>query len=707
MIAEVVTAPLPVESVGIALLSDRDRRALTLRLAATIAGVSLLGVAICLERLVPDQIQVAEAGKALAALVVAGPVLWRGIRGLFDPRAQSATEPLVALAVLAAMAGGAFATAVLIPTVMEIGRLFEERSSLGVLAALEGIRRLRAVTAHRETASGEDVVPVESIAVGDVIVVRPGELFAADGEVLTGMSTRDSAAVTGESRLDDIGPGSKVFAGTRNVGGLIRLRVLASGARSLIGRVMQTLAEVEQARVPFLRLFDAASRDYLPVVLTIAATVLFFTSDLPRAIAVLVVACPTALLLAGPAAMVAAMTAASRAGILLKSARFLERIGEVDTLLLDKTGTVTQGAQAVRVIVPMHGVAEETVLAAAARCGHGSIHPVSRAVVEAAAVRGVRIEAPDVVREWPGLGVAAETSSGTLRLGRASWLREVARVPDIPEMDAGTVVWVAEDARLLGRLELYDPPRSDARAAIDEVRALGISKVVLLTGDLTSIAEEVAADLALDGWEAEVHPDHKLARVHAEQSAGRVVMMVGDGINDALALAGADVGVAVGSGGGVGVNEVALGGADIALLRPDLAALPQLIRLADRVRAVMTWNAVLGLGGAAASVALAAAGWLGPVAAAVAQSAGVLAVVLNSGRLLRALDGPARRIPPPADATPASREGAPPGAQDAPSARGAWSWSMMMTRLLRWERARRRHSRRGSHSSSARSRRSR
>lgn len=642
----VVADGVPTDPPAVELMNDHDRRVLTVRLAATVAGASLLAVATVMGSLAPDQMQLAEAGKALAALVVGAPVLSRGLRALFDPRATSATEPLIALAILAAMAGGAFGTAVLIPAVMEVGRLFEERSSLGVLAALEGIRRLRAVTAQRETETGEDTVSVESIGSGDVILVRPGEIFAADGTVLTGTSSLDSAAVTGESRLDDIGPGSKVFAGMRNVGGLIRLEVLASGARSLLGRVVQTLADVEQARIPFLRMFDAAARDYLPLVLTIAATVLFFTADLQRAIAVLVVACPTALLLAGPAAMVAAMTAASRAGILLKSARFLERIGEVDTLLLDKTGTVTQGIQAVRRIVAAEGMSEEAVLTAAARCAHGSIHPVSRAIVAASAARGIAAEAPDIVREFPGLGVAAETPDGTLRIGRAAWLREIANVANVPEIDAGTVVWVSEDTRLLGRIELYDPPRGDARAAIDEVRAIGVSKVILVTGDRASIASEVASELGLDDFEAEVHPDHKLARVRAEQAAGRVVMMVGDGINDALALAGADVGVAVGSGGTSGVNEVALGGADIALLRPDLAALPELMRLADRVRAVMTWNAVLGLGGSAATMALAAAGWIGPVAAAAAQSAGVLAVVLNSGRLLRALDVTSRPTVP-------------------------------------------------------------
>ena len=635
--ADVAGVPPHPEVSPVALMTDHERRALTARLAATIGGVSLLGVATAMGYFIPDQIQVAEAGKGLAALIVGVPILGRGIRGLFDPRAQSATEPLVALAVLAAMAGGAFGTAVLIPTVMEIGRLFEERSALGVVAALEGIRRLRAVTASRESGSGEETVAIESVEVGDVILVRPGELFAADGEVLSGMSTLDSAVVTGESRLDDIGPGSKIFAGTRNVGGLIRLKVLASGAGSLLGRVVQTLAEVEQARVPFLRLLDAASRDYLPVVLTVAATVLFFTSDLPRAIAVLVVACPTALLLAGPAAMVAAMTTASRAGILLKSARFLERIGAVDTLILDKTGTVTEGVQAVRAIVPAKGVSKDVVLMAAARCGYGSIHPVSRAAVAAAAARGLPVHAPDVVRESPGLGVTAETREGVLRLGRATWLQDVAKVGTIPEAGAGTVVWVAQDDRLLGRIELYDPPRPEARTAIDAVRDLGISRVILLTGDLSPIAREVVAELGLDEWEAEVHPDQKLARVRAEQNAGRVVMMVGDGINDALALAGADVGVAVSSGGTAGVNEVALGGADIALLRPDLGALPQLVRLADRVRTVMTSNAVLALGGSIGSIGLAAAGWIGPIAAAVVQSAGVLAVVLNSGRLLRSL----------------------------------------------------------------------
>ena len=628
------TGPVPVD-----LEPEAERRGLTIRLAATVGGVALLGVASVMARVAPDQAQLCEAGKALAATIVAAPVIWRGGRALFDPVARSATDPIVALAVLAAMAGGDFGTAVLVPTVLEVGRLFEERSSIGVLAALEGIRRLRSATAQRETAAGlEEAVVLNGIAVGDVLVVRPGELFAADGTVVGGASAVDGSAVTGESRLEDVHPGSTVFAGTRNVSGLVRLQVTASGAASLLGRVVSTLADVERAQVPVLRLLEAASRDYLPVVLTAAATVLFFTSDLTRAVAVLVVACPTALLLAGPAAMVAAMTAASRAGVLLKSARFLERIGDVDTLVLDKTGTVTEGKQVVRRIVPAAGVDENGVLAAAARCAYGSNHPTSRAITLVASARGLRVDAPTVIHEWPGDGVSAETPRGMLRLGRWEWLRDVAAVTETLGGEPGTAAWVAQDGRLLGRLDMHDPVRADARSAIDAVRGLGITRVVMLTGDRASIAEEVATELGLDAWHAEVHPDHKLDKVRSEQAEGRVVMMVGDGVNDALALAGADVGVAMGSGGAGGVNEVALGGADVALLGAELSALPEVIRLADRVRGVMTLNAWIAIGVSASSVLLAAAGWLGPIGAAVAQSGAVLAVVVNSGRLLRPLD---------------------------------------------------------------------
>ena len=275
-----------------------------------------------------------------------------GVRGIVTGDTRRATDQLVAIAVLAAAASGNMVTATLIPLFLEVGRLFEERSSLGARAAIDGIRALAARQAVRWENGVEERVDPASLVPGDQILVRPGERIPVDGTVLVGRAAVDQSAVTGESRHEDVGPGSPVFAGTVALDGLLRVQVRGTGSDTVLGRVVGLLAEVERATVPVLRLFERRAGVWLPLVLTLAATTLFFTEDLSRAIAVLVVATPTALVVAGPAAMVAAMTAATRLRILIKSTDFLERASEVDTLILDKTGTVTVGAPAVTEILP-------------------------------------------------------------------------------------------------------------------------------------------------------------------------------------------------------------------------------------------------------------------------------------------------------------------------------------------------------------------
>jgi Zn2+/Cd2+-exporting ATPase len=345
---------------------------------------------------------------------------------------------------------------------------------------------------------------------------------------------------------------------------------------------------------------------------------------------VLVIATPTALVVAGPAAVVAAMTVATRLRILIKSTDFLERASEVDTLILDKTGTVTVGAPAVTEVRPSAGESERSVLAVAATCGFGSLHPVSRAVVAEALARGVMITPPSDVQEKPGLGVVAVTGSHRGILGRRALLSDLG-VPIDSGDDELSQVWVAEDGRCLGQLILRDRPRSEARTALDAMRALGISRLILLTGDRAVMAREVGDALGMDEVVAEVLPAQKLDVVRAEQAAGHTVMMVGDGVNDAPALGGADVGVAIGAE----LNEVALGGADVALLGTDLRRLPQLIGLADITRAVIGQNVWLAFALSVGLIVLAARGILDPLAGALAQSAAVVAVVANSARILR------------------------------------------------------------------------
>ena len=406
-------------------LDREERRRISVRLGAGLAGIGLLGLGTLLVHLEPDQWQIGELCRGLAAAVVGIPTLVSGIRGIVTGDTRRATDQLVAIAMLASAATGDFVTATLIPLFLELGRLFEERSSLGARAAIDGIRALGARQAVRWRNGIEERVDPNDLAPGDEILVRPGERIAVDGTVLEGRSAVDQSAITGESVYEDVGAGSPVFAGTVALDGLLKIQVRGAGADTVLGRVVRLLAEVERTTVPVLRLFERRAGVWLPLVLTLAATTLFFTDNLSRAIAVLVVATPTALVVAGPAAVVAAMTVATRLRILIKSADFLERASDVDTLILDKTGTVTVGAPTVTQIRPVKGESEEKLLAVAAACGFGSLHPVSRAVVAEASARGIVIAPPTDLQERPGLGVVAMVDGQQAVLGRRALLEDL------------------------------------------------------------------------------------------------------------------------------------------------------------------------------------------------------------------------------------------------------------------------------------------
>lgn len=611
-------------------LGEEERRRISTRLGAGLVGIGLLALGTLLVRLAPEQQEIGELFRGLAAAVVGIPTLMSGLRGVVTGDTRRATDQLVAIAVLAAAATGDFVTATLIPLFLELGRLFEERSSLGARAAIDGIRALGARQAMRWRGGVEERVDPNSLSPGDEILVRPGERIAVDGTVLEGRAAVDQSAITGESVHEDVGPGSPVFAGTVALDGLLRIQVRGAGADTVLGKVVQLLAEVERATVPVLRLFERRAGVWLPLVLTVSATTLFFTENLSRAISVLVVATPTALVVAGPAAIVAAMTVATRLRILIKSADFLERASDVDTLILDKTGTVTVGAPEVTQILPEAGQSEATLLAVAASCGFGSLHPVSRAVVAAGLARGIVSNPPKDLQEKPGLGVVATVEGKQAVLGRRALLIELGIHTGLEGDGDVSQVWVAHGGRCLGRFVLRDQPRTEARDALASMRALGIGRLVLLTGDRAAVAHEVGEALGMDEVVAEVLPAQKLEVVRAEQSAGRTVMMVGDGVNDAPALGGADVGVAIGAE----LNEVALGGADVALLGTDLRRLPRLIGLADATRRVIGQNVWLAFTLSVVLILLAARGILDPLTGALCQSAAVLAVVANSARIL-------------------------------------------------------------------------
>ena len=597
-------------------------------------GIGLLGLGTLLVRLAPDQWQIGELCRALAAAVVGVPTLISGLRGVVTGDTRRATDQLVAIAVLAAAASGDFVTATLIPLFLEVGRLFEERSSLGARAAIDGIRALGARQAVRWRNGVEERVDPNSLLPGDEILVRPGERIAVDGTVLEGRAAVDQSAITGESLHEDVGPGSPVFAGTVALDGLLKIQVRGAGADTVLGRVVQLLADVERTSVPVLRLFERRAGVWLPLVLTVAATTLFFTENLSRAIAVLVVATPTALVVAGPAAVVAAMTVATRLRILIKSADFLERASDVDTLILDKTGTVTVGAPTVTQIQPSDGrIRERRCSRVAAACGFGSLHPVSRAVVAEALARGIVAHPPSDLAGKAGSrrGRHGRWSASHSRPSGAA-RRSLGVVPGARTTRTSRRCGSAYGGRCLGRLVLRDQPRSEARDALAAMRALGINRLVLLTGDRAAMAREVGEALGMDEVRRR-SPSCTEARSRASGAGRRAHRH--DGRRRSERCAGA-------RRRRRGSRHRCRAQRSGSWRRRRGAArnrsrTPSPAHRSGRHHAPASLARTFGLpsGSRSSSLRLAARGVLDPLTGALAQSVAVLAVVANSARILR------------------------------------------------------------------------
>jgi len=593
----------------------------------------------------PTVAPVAALMQALSALILAGPIWWAGLKGLLSKPPGSYGTQLVALATLAGFALGDYETAALIPLILELGHYFEEQSVAGVDEAIAGLRKWQQRPARILTEEGEREVPAASLVVGDRVVVRPGDSFPADGEVLFGQSTVDQASLTGESLPEDVRPGSSVFAGTINLSGLLHVRVRQVGEDTTLGKVAAYLEATEGAKTPVILVLERFAQWYVPLMLAAALATGFWTGNWTRAVAVLVVGCPGALILAGPTAMVAALATSSRHGILLKNAKFLETLADVDTVVLDKTGTLTLGRLEVVALRPEPGLSEHELLADALRCATASRHPVCQAVLRARPAETQEIldenfsqQSRDMQQGWQevfGQGVIYESQEDKTFLGKRGWLSDQGfTMPAAPDHE-GPTAWVAhqgpEQQTILGCLLLADQPRPEARAALDALRALGCRRLVLLTGDRSAVGQAVGAELGLDEVIAEALPEQKLAQVEAEKRAGRKVLVVGDGVNDALALSAGDVGIALGAMG----SEAALQGADIVLMTNDLGRIPWLIAMSRRTRNVIHQNIFGGTGIALLMLALAATGWVSPLLGAFVHNFGELFVLLNSARLLR------------------------------------------------------------------------
>ncbi|MFG2571251.1 heavy metal translocating P-type ATPase [Streptomyces sp. NPDC048481] len=518
-----------------------------------------------------------------------------------------------------------------------LGRYLEARSKRHAGAALRALMELGAKDVAVLRAGGEERIPVDLLAVGDRFVVRPGEKIATDGTVVEGVSAVDASMLTGESVPVDVGPGDAVTGATVNAGGRLVVEASRIGADTRLARMARLVEEAQNGKAEVQRLADRIAGIFVPVVLLIAVAVfagwLLATADtvaaFTSAVAVLIIACPCALGLATPTALLVGTGRGAQLGILIKGPEVLESTRRVDTVVLDKTGTVTTGRMTLQDVWAADGVDERELLRLAGALEHASEHPVARAVAAGAGERVGALPAAERFENVPGRGVRGRVEGREVAVGRLfeSVPPQVAQVAADAERDGRTAVVVGWDGTARGVLAVADAVKETSAEAVRELRALGLTPV-LLTGDNQVVAEAVARAVGIDRVIAGVLPEDKADVVRRLQDEGRVVAMVGDGVNDAAALAVADLGLAMGTG-----TDAAIEASDLTLVRGDLRVAADAIRLSRRTLATIKGNLVWAFGYNVAALPLAAAGLLNPMIAGAAMAFSSVFVVTNSLRL--------------------------------------------------------------------------
>jgi len=547
-------------------------------------------------------------------------------------RRQILSHTLMSLGVIAALAVGQWPTAVVIVFFMRVGDYAEHFTTERSRQAVKRLTALSPQTARVERNGREQVVLIAEVAVGEMVIVRPGESIPVDGDVLSGQATVNQAAITGESMPVEVTEGSKVFAATLAQLGSLRIWVTHVGADTTFGRVIAMVEEAEAHRAPVQRIADRFSAYFLPVVATIALLTLVVSRNPLSAAAVLVVACSCSFALATPIAMLASIGAAASHGLLIKGGKYLEALARADVVFIDKTGTVTAGRPQVTNIVPLVGATTEEVLLLAASAERDSEHPLAEAVRQKANATGLTLQAVSQFEAIPGMGIRACVNGVQVAVGNARMIK--AQAPDLPTLalsrEGKTLLLVEREGTLIGIIAVADTLRESVKGAVEHLRALGIRKIELLTGDNRQTAEALASSIGIT-YQAELLPEDKIRIVKEAQEQGHTVVMIGDGVNDAPALAQADVGIAMGVMG----TDIALEAAHTALMREDWNLVPDLFTIAQRTMRVVKMNLSFTILYNLVGLSLAAFGILPPILAAAAQSLPDLGILANSSRLLR------------------------------------------------------------------------
>ena len=598
---------------------------------------------------------VAELPAMVGAVLLAMPLLIAAFTEIRTLRFSSST--LAAMAILSAIAIHEYVAAGWLAFILVVFGLLVRRSASGAQRAIAELVQLTPDIARVVENGQERNAPLAQVTVGMTVRVRPGENLPVDGKVAVGRSTINQASLTGEAAPVEVAVGDPVYAGTTNLTGGIDITVTQIGAETTIGKVTQLIRQAESSRTPRQMLIEQVSGFFVPVVLSVAAVVWFLMSQSDSsliresanatAVSILVVACPSALLLSSPSAMLAAFAAAARLGIMIKQPQYLESAANVTAVVFDKTGTITTGKFQVTKLAPATGVDGADLLRAAANGEQHSNHPLAQSILTTARAARIAIDGTSDYHEFHGRGVKANTSMGEVCVGRSSWLMEMnaaikGEVEGVESRIEGmTGVHVMRDGRYLGAVGLEDTVRPNTKGVVSRLRDLGVKQVAMYTGDRLSVARRVGLAVGVDSVEAECHPEEKHEQIRALVKSGHRAMMIGDGINDGPSLAEADVGVAMGLSG----SDIAANSAGVALMNDDLSRVPFLIELGRRTRSITAQNIVASIIIAIVGIVRAAA-ILGPRAGSLAlpiagfyHFLGDIFVVGNSFRLFRFGEG--------------------------------------------------------------------
>lgn len=613
-------------------LTDGEQKKIKKQVIKATISVSCLLVGLIYTALFPTRTVVPAFFYTIGFLIEGIPIFIVAVKGVLSKELKNAMEMLVVIAIVACYLTGQLMLSILIPLILNIAHFLEERSIVGGREVIEGLRKMNHNTAILYVNGEETEVSPQTLKKGQTIIVKPGAGIPIDGIVLFGKTNVDQKSLTGEPQPEPIKEGDPVYAGTVNIDGQILVRVEKEYVDTSFSKILNLLEEAENIATPESRLIDRFMKYYIPFVLVVAVAVAMFSSDISKAIAILVVSCPCGQMLVSSAPMIASLSVAIKRGILIKNSKFIEELTEVNAIVFDKTGTITKGDLTLTEVFAIDGMAKEELLQVAITVAGASTHPISRALLRGAS--GLKGLEGFEVKEISGKGMMGISSDGkeTILFGNQLWMEtnEVAMTDAFDGQLTGSVSYVSYNGKLLGCLCFNDTVREDAKPCIDELKTLGAQKVVVLTGDRKESAERICREMDIDEVKSQLLPLDKLQSIQ-DLREEYVVLAVGDGINDALALKEANVGIAMGAMG----SDLAIQSADIALMNNNLDNIPFAIKLAHQTKEIIYQNLALSCIISLAMIIFSALGYISALAGTILHNLGAFVVLINSSRILK------------------------------------------------------------------------